>query len=112
MLLSSIDKKANILTLQLGKPIEKKPVLVMIHGFVGSNFFFLKLYKELAKHFCIFAFDMYGMGLSYRYEFQMKDFESCMTLYTRTFEEWRKRLKIENFYVLGYSLGGYILMHY
>merc|ERR1711963_213730 len=35
-----------------------------------------------------------------------------MRLYTKTFEEWRKRLGLENFYILGYSLGGYILMHY
>lgn len=84
----------------------------MVHGFGGSIAFFGKMFKELSKTFHIYAFDMYGMGNSYRYKFKMNTWDECMDLYTLSFEQWRKKLELEDFFWLGYSLGGYISLHY
>jgi pimeloyl-ACP methyl ester carboxylesterase len=101
-----------ILTIEIGRKPVTKPVLVLIHGFCGSNFFFLKMFKELAKTFHIYAIDIYGMGLSYKWDFKSKDWESSMKMMTESINEWVKFWNLQNFFILGYSLGGYILMHY
>jgi pimeloyl-ACP methyl ester carboxylesterase len=89
-----------------------KPILVMTHGYGGSNVFFMKMYKELQKTFHIYSFDMYGMGVSHRYDFKCNDWKSIMDIYALSLEEFRQQLNLQDFYILGYSIGGYVALHY
>jgi pimeloyl-ACP methyl ester carboxylesterase len=91
---------------------KKKPNLIMIHGLGGSYAAQFKLYQALSEKFHIFALDLPGMGTSYRYKWIFKDTKSIMNFYNESIEEWRKVLKIDTFYIFGYSVGGYFLMNY
>jgi pimeloyl-ACP methyl ester carboxylesterase len=70
------------------------------------------MYKELQKTFHIYSFDMYGMGVSHRYDFKCTDWKSIMDIYALSLEEFRQQLNLEDFYILGYSIGGYVALHY
>ena len=98
-------------TLEAG--FNNKQTLVMVHGYGSNIAFFYQIIPLLAQHFHIYAFDMYGMGNSYRYNFDiLKNTEQALELYTKSIEEWRIKLGLDNFYILGHSLGGYLTNHY
>lgn len=100
-------------TLEFG--FSNKPILIMTHGIGGSNFHFYKLYETLSKTFHIYSFDVYGMGASFRYDFNLKNLDEILDLYAKSFEEWRVSLNLEtenDVYFLGHSLGGFFGLHW
>jgi pimeloyl-ACP methyl ester carboxylesterase len=105
------EKPNGFLTAKTSKT-KKKPNLIMIHGLGGSYAAQFKLYQALSEKFHIFALDLPGMGTSYRYKWNFKDTKSIMTFYNESIEEWRQVLKIDTFYIFGYSVGGYFAMNY
>lgn len=48
--------------------LEKKPILVMLHGFAGSGTLFFKVFQKLSEHFVLIMIDNIGMGGSSRPE--------------------------------------------
>ena len=54
---------------------------------------------------------MYGMGESSPIEVESYQ-KHRMGIYTATIEDWRKQLGLDNFYVLGYSIGSYIALNW
>ena len=46
---------------------DDNPALVLIHGYGGGAVLFYKVFKELSKHFKVYAFDLPGMGSSTRF---------------------------------------------
>lgn len=97
-------------TLEAG--FNNKETLVMIHGYGGNIGFYYQMLPFLKEHFHVYAFDMYGMGNSYRYDFNLKSHQEAIDLYTKSIEEWRQECKIDNFYLLGHSMGAYVTNYY
>lgn len=82
--------------------------LLMLHGYGGCAATFFKMIPHLRSHFHIFAIDLYGMGASYRFDFDIiKDFETAMEVILKSLHELITNLDLDNFYMLGHSMGGY-----
>ncbi|MBC1780734.1 2-succinyl-6-hydroxy-2,4-cyclohexadiene-1-carboxylate synthase [Listeria welshimeri] len=81
----------------------EKPVLLMLHGFTGSNKTFQESITHLEKHFSIVAPDLLGHGKTdspdeiARYSIE-RIVEDIVTIL--------QELKIMQCFVLGYSMGG------
>jgi pimeloyl-ACP methyl ester carboxylesterase len=99
-----------IYTITGGAP--DKPILVLLHGFGSPMGWWVKMFPRLFCHFRVYAFDHYGMGCSYRFEFKLNSPEDAVAVYTKAIEEWRANLNLENFYVCGHSLGGFLAAHW
>jgi len=56
--------------------------------------------------------DMYGFGGSFRSQEDIKTTERGLELYTKSIDEWREKLDLKEFYILGHSLGAYLTNHY
>jgi len=53
------------------------------------------------------------MGSSYSdRDLKITTSEEAIEIYTRFIEEWRQNQKIDTFYLLGHSLGGFLCCHY
>ena len=102
--------KGHIHTLEAG--FENKEILVLIHGYAASAVFYFKVIKELKNHFHIYSIDLFGLGSSARPEFKIRDFDKVVDFFVEPIEEWRKSLKLENFILMGHSMGGYISAQY
>ena len=91
---------------------DNKDVLVMLHGYAGSNAFWFKMFPSLLTHFHVYAFDLYGFGASYRPKLDIKTPEEAIEIYTRSIEEWRQNLNLKDFYICGHSMGAFLTNHY
>lgn len=87
---------------------KSKPVMVLVHGFAGSAALFYRVMKRLAEHFYLVMFDIIGMGCSSRVQFNAANYYEANSFMLRIIEEWRKQLKLTNFYLAGHSYGGYL----
>ena len=94
--------------------LNNKQILVMIHGYGMTSASFFKMIPELKKHFKVYCFDLYGMGGSFRFDFEqkIKNWDDAIDQYTQAIEDWRTTLDLDNFYLLGHSLGGYMIPFY
>ncbi|RSL63735.1 hypothetical protein CEP54_005073 [Fusarium duplospermum] len=99
---------------------ETEDALVMIHGYGAGLGFFYKNFEPLSRMrgLKLYALDMLGMGNSTRPPFkihakkkedQVLEAESW---FIDALEEWRKARKLEQFTLLGHSLGGYLAVSY
>ncbi|MCF6409033.1 alpha/beta fold hydrolase [Pseudalkalibacillus salsuginis] len=83
------------------------PVLIMIHGFLGSCFSFRRIIPILKEHFHIYAIDLPGFGKSEK----SRTFMYSLKNYGQLIADFIESLKIENVYVIGHSMGGQVAMH-
>ncbi|KAI1764273.1 alpha/beta-hydrolase [Hypoxylon sp. FL1150] len=103
---------------RVGEPVDD--TLVMLHGYGAGLGFYYKNFENLsrAKGWKLYALDWLGMGNSARPPFKVcaKDPAAKITEAENWFidalEEWRKIRKIEQFTLLGHSLGGYLGVSY
>jgi pimeloyl-ACP methyl ester carboxylesterase len=79
--------------------------IVLVHGYGSSIPFFGPVLQDLIKNYHVYAFDLYGMGGSYRCDSNFKSFDHAMGTYTKSIEEWRAELNLENFHVIAHSIG-------
>lgn len=83
----------------------------MLHGFgAGVGFWTLNL-DELSKEQKVYAIDLLGFGRSSRPTFP-SDGAEAETLFIKSIEEWREKVGIEKFILLGHSFGGYLACAY
>ena len=77
--------------------------LVLIHGFLGSNALWVHQVKEFKKYFRVIAIDLPGYGKSNKAKplNKIKQFSGMI-------ERLLNKLKINNFYLIGHSMGGMI----
>lgn len=50
-----------------------KKVVVLVHGFGASSVYYYRIIPVLAKNYHVYAFDLYGLGLSSRPKFEHND---------------------------------------
>lgn len=105
-----IFNKNEIRTIETRNETERLP-LVMLHGFgAGVGFWTLNL-DELSKEQKVYAIDLLGFGRSSRPTFP-SDGAEAETLFIKSIEEWREKVGIEKFILLGHSFGGYLACAY
>ena len=88
---------------------QKMPVLILVHGFVGSSRYFLPLINEIKKDGrpCI-ALDLYGRGRS-----DCPDIDYNPKNIRKQIEEFVIMLNIPTpFDILGYSMGGAVIAEF
>ena len=97
---------------QLG---EKKPILVLVHGYGGSGALFYKIIKRLTEYFHLILIDIIGMGASSRpdnYDASKFTPEQSIDYFVNYLESWRKEMDLTDFYLAGHSFGGYLVGNY
>ena len=77
--------------------------LVLIHGFLGSNSLWTYQIKEFQKYFRVIAIDLPGYGKSSEAK-PLNDIKK----FSKAVEKLLLALKINNFYLIGHSMGGMI----
>eukprot|EP01027_Heterolobosea_sp_BB2_P010926 GEZU01015958.1.p1 GENE.GEZU01015958.1~~GEZU01015958.1.p1 ORF type:complete len:291 (+),score=47.99 GEZU01015958.1:238-1110(+) len=88
------------------------PPLVLVHGFGGGIGLWTCNYDELAKHHTVYAIDLIGFGRSSRPEFTGSTPEEAEDFFVNNLEHWRQAMKLEDFTLLGHSLGAYVSAGY
>jgi len=84
------------------------PPLVMIHGLGGDLAIWVGNLDQLAQHYTIYAMDILGFGRSSRPEFTGNGPEDAEHWFLSSIALWINALKLEKFYLLGHSFGGYL----
>ncbi|XP_044265498.1 (Lyso)-N-acylphosphatidylethanolamine lipase-like [Tribolium madens] len=102
--------KAKIWTIAMNTESKNIP-LVLLHGFgAGVGFWCLNL-DSLAANRPVYAIDILGFGRSSRPEFSNDGLEAEQE-FIDSIEKWRKEVKLDQFILLGHSLGGYLATSY
>ncbi|KAK9892125.1 hypothetical protein WA026_018326 [Henosepilachna vigintioctopunctata] len=89
----------------------KKTPLVMVHGFAAGIGFWCRNLDRLAKDRPVYAFDLLGFGRSSRPTFSDDGTEAEKQM-VDGIEAWRAEMKLEKFYLLGHSMGGFLSTSY
>lgn len=85
-----------------------KPVLVLIHGFMGGGLIFYRMLRLLETEFRIYLVDLLGMGRSSRPRFRPSTVDEAEAFFTESLEEMFTVEGLESFVLAGHSLGGYV----
>lgn len=102
--------QGHIHTLEAG--FENPEVLVLVHGYAACGVFYYKVIKELRDRFHIFAIDMFGMGASSRPRMTNFTFDKVVEFFVAPLEEWRQKMNLQSFVLMGHSMGGYVCSQY
>ena len=89
-----------------------KPTIVFIHGWMAWAMAYITLFKYLENHFHVLAIDLLGFGTSSRPEFLAANREQAEEFFIQVIEKWRIKMDISGFYMVGHSLGSYIISKY
>ena len=89
-----------------------KEVLVLVHGFGASSVYYYRMLPALAKKYHVYAFDLYGLGLSTRPKFEHTDKHIILQKLIQTIEDWRLIMKINKFDLIAHSFGAFLCCHY
>jgi pimeloyl-ACP methyl ester carboxylesterase len=83
---------------------QKGPVVVLIHGLGASTYCWRKVIPNLAKHYRVITFDLWGFGHS------SKQLQKPITLdrEVAVIHELLDHLKVRRYHVIGHSMGGQI----
>ena len=79
------------------RSLDKKPVLVFIHGFCGSGALFYKIYQYLIDHFTVVFVDLPGMGGSDHpkdFNRDPTDLQQSVDYFVGYLERWRKAFRL------------------
>lgn len=104
-------KKYKIWTLTVNPGCTDTVPMVLVHGMGGGVGMWILNLDDLAKDRTVYAIDVLGFGRSSRPGFS-RNAERAETKFVESLEEWRKEMEIEEFILLGHSLGGFISTSY
>ncbi len=84
------------------------PTLLLVHGFQSSKSYWLPYMKKLSKNYKIIAFDLPGHGNSSAPKNQKYNLDSL----SASLEKFVDEKKLENFHLIGASMGGGVVSVY
>lgn len=88
-----------------GQP--NNPAIVLLHGFLGDKHDWFAVAEILAEQYYCISVDLPGHGDSLNQALPMPGFEACCELIEQTVS----KLGVEQYHLIGYSLGGRIALH-
>ncbi|GIU11103.1 putative 2-succinyl-6-hydroxy-2,4-cyclohexadiene-1-carboxylate synthase [Shewanella sp. c952] len=88
-----------------GQP--NNPAIVLLHGFLGDKQDWLAVTEVLAEQYYCISIDLPGHGDTLDQPLPTPGFETCCALIEQTVS----KLGIEQYHLIGYSLGGRIALH-
>lgn len=99
-----------IWTLKFNPTADSSP-LVLVHGFGGGVGLWAMNVDTLAEKRTVYAFDVLGFGRSSRPELSTDPAEA-EEQFVDAIEQWREKIGLEKFVLLGHSLGGFLATSY
>lgn len=109
-----IGSDATIRTIIMEPEVPQSPErtpLVMIHGFGAGLLAFYKNFDHLHATRRLYALDLPGFARSSRISFS-KDAESVENEFVEAIEKWRQGIGLQEFVLLGHSLGAFLSTAY
>lgn len=88
------------------------PPLVVLHGHGGGAGVWIDEIDALAPHYRLYLIDWLGWGRSARPDYQGSGAEASRDWWVESLEHWRQAMGLEEFYLLGHSLGGWLAAEY
>ena len=88
-----------------------KPPLVLVHGFGCGILQFYKNLDHLHVDRRLFALDLPGFARSTRIPFP-EEAQAVEAVFVSALERWREGVGLEQFVLLGHSLGGFLCLSY
>ncbi|XP_057291307.1 1-acylglycerol-3-phosphate O-acyltransferase ABHD5-like [Hydractinia symbiolongicarpus] len=107
---TKISHGNHIRTIKVGKHSDRIP-LVLLHGFAGGLGFWTLNLDSLSQKQNVYAIDILGFGRSSRPKFSA-DPSEAEAVFTKSLEEWRIEIGLEDFILVGHSFGGYLAAAY
>lgn len=107
---TKISHGNHIRTIKVGKHSDRIP-LVLLHGFAGGLGFWTLNLDSLSQKQNVYAIDILGFGRSSRPTFSA-DPSEAEAVFTKSLEEWRIEIGLEDFILVGHSFGGYLAAAY
>ena len=101
-----IGNNLNIWTLAVNTHFDNTPI-VLIHGYCAGIGVWRYNIDALSESRPLYAIDLLGFGRSSRPNFSKNPLEA-ENQFVDSIEEWRKRMKIDKFILLGHSFGAYL----
>lgn len=105
-----LENGHKIWTLKFNPRATKTP-LVLVHGFGGGVGLWAMNVDNLSQNRTVYAFDVLGFGRSSRPQLS-SDPEEAEEQFVDSIEQWREKLGLDKFVLLGHSLGGYLASSY
>ncbi|KNE57681.1 hypothetical protein AMAG_04541 [Allomyces macrogynus ATCC 38327] len=105
----------NTLHVRLRGEVEKKPPLVLVHGWGGALGMWVENVEELAREYDVYAVDLLGWGGSSRPNFA-KSFpntpEAAQAFFVESLDAWRTAMNLDQITLVGHSMGGFVAGSY
>jgi pimeloyl-ACP methyl ester carboxylesterase len=81
--------------------------LILLHGALGHSGHFDALAEKLSPHFKVHTFDFIGHGAS-----PLSDEPLTIDTYVQQLQAYCDRMQLQQPYIFGYSMGGYVALCY
>jgi len=87
--------------------VQDKSPLVMVHGMGSGLALFAMNFDQVCQDRTVYAIDLPGFARSSRCKFNSKP-EIAEAQYVQAIENWRQKVGLDKFCLLGHSFGGYL----
>jgi abhydrolase domain-containing protein 5 len=95
-----------------GATPESHPPLVMVHGFGSGLGLWAKNLDELSRHYTVYCMDLLGFGRSSRPAVDSLSPDTAEEWWVESIEQWAQAMALQSFFLLGHSLGGFLVAAY
>ena len=106
-----ISNGNQIRTLEVNPKVPSKFPLLLLHGFGAGVALWSMNLDYLSQSHSVYAMDLLGFGRSTRPVFP-SDAVEAEDMFVESIEEWRDKMGIDKFILLGHSFGGYLAAAY
>lgn len=87
-------------------------IVLMLHGYGGSNVHYCRIYEQLIRKFRIYSIDLPGMGYSSKSDILMESYEDAIEFFMGTISKFIENvIKEEKIILIGHSFGGFLAAH-